>query len=347
MRQVAPGDPHTVEQHERSGGEDQPGPGSAWPGNRAPHDCTAVPRRLRAYRRACTTSSRAAGIAPQALDRLVGVEEGAVGCAHLGEQVELVGDADDEGGVDPSVLGASQYLAVARDGVEGPGQEADAPQHLDAAGRVVLERPDTVADADAAHETGRQGGLAEVVEHPGHPDVGDRLPAQAEVLGHGGAEVGHAGAVSREVRRLGLDGGHEHVEGLLVGLGLLGVLRVRPAGDEQRREDEDDAGRAEAGRLPEHDHEEGDDAVAQVGRAGAAQQLPARARIGPTGGQADHPDDEDEVDGDLHEVGHEDRHADLPHDRARADEVVAVGRAADRTGRRTPRARRGSRSSPG
>ena len=88
---------------------------------------------------------------PQALDRLVGVEEGAVGGAHLGQQVELVGDADDEGGSTPSVArSVTQHLAVARDGVEGPGQEADAPQHLDAAGRVVLERPDTGADADAA-----------------------------------------------------------------------------------------------------------------------------------------------------------------------------------------------------
>ncbi len=104
------------------------------------------------------------------------------------------------------------------------------------------------------------------------------------------AEVGDAGAVPREVRRLGLDGGHEHVERLLVGLGLLGVLRVGPPGDEQRREDEHDAGRAQTGRLPEHDHEEGDDAVAQVGRAGAAQQLPAPRPHRPTGGQADDPE---------------------------------------------------------
>ncbi len=79
--------------------------------------------------------------------------------------------------------GVAQHLAVAGDGVERPRQEADALQHLDTAGRVVLERP-TRTQPHAAHEPGRQDGLAEVVEHRGHPGVGDRLPAQAEVLGH-------------------------------------------------------------------------------------------------------------------------------------------------------------------
>ena len=90
-----------------------------------------------------------------------------------------------------------------------------------------------------------------------------------------------------------------------------------------------DAGRAELGRPPEHDHDEGDDAVAEVGR-GRRSRGAGRiwVRIDTPGGQPHHDGDEHEVDGELHDVGDEHRDADVAARSPRCPQVARVAGAA-------------------
>ncbi len=88
---------------------------------------------------------------------------------------------------------------------------------------------------------------------------------------------------------------------------LVAVLDERPLGDEQRGEHEQGAEPPDAGGDPEHDEQEADDAVADVGHAGGAQQLDDLRPHGDAVGHPHHAGEEDGVGQALGDVGHDQR----------------------------------------
>ena len=235
----------------------------------------APARRDRAFSRAESRSSRPAGFPLSSVQGRLALHPGAVGSADLGEQVVLVGQPDEQGRhAQLRPRGSAKRLAVVARWRRGPPRGSSAPgaagRRAPGSSRIPLSPTTPVLRTSPVGSVVRPRSWS----MPATRTSATSLGAQAEVLRHRRTQLGHPTAVPDEVRGLRLDRRDQHVEGPLVPLELLGVLPVGPLRHQERGKDEEDAGPTQPREPPQHDHDEGDDAVAEVRRPGRGEDPP-------------------------------------------------------------------------
>ena len=144
-------------------------------------------------------------------------------------------------------------------------QEADLPHDIEPPHRVQLDGGVFLLGqlARLLQHLGRHAELAHIVQHARVPDRLDPLAPHADLARDHDRTAGHPVAVAAGVEVLGLDRLAQRAHRGLVRLLLLGELRHRPAGDEQR--DQHQQRREEPDHAPQRGHEQAVSRVTQVG----------------------------------------------------------------------------------
>ena len=144
-------------------------------------------------------------------------------------------------------------------------QEADLPHDIEPPHRVQLDGGVLLLGqlARLLQHLGRHAELADVVQHARVPDRLDPLAPHADLARDHDRAAGHPVAVAAGVEVLGLDRLAQRAHRGLVRLLLLGELRHRPAGDEQR--DQHQQRREEPDHAPQRGHEQAVGRIAEVG----------------------------------------------------------------------------------